>query len=316
MEFGYHYASFRDDGDIAGVESAINMAKYVEKTCFSWFSFMDHLWQLPSLGYQDENFFDCYTILPAVARETENIQLSALVTCPHYRNPALLGRKLTTLDHISNGRAVLGIGAGWFENEYIGYGYEFPDISTRVSQMEDTIKLVKSMWKEDSPITYNGEHYSIEDAFLEPKPIQDPYPPILVGGNGEKLILKSVARYADEWNGLILKPEELKNKLDVLKNHCKNFDRNYSDIEKTILNFMLIRDTKKEAEKTYKEFIEDIEGKIPREDYYGLVGSPQDIIDQIQKYEDIGTDMIIFLAIQNDSETIHRFCNEIAPKFI
>ncbi|GAD51959.1 POSSIBLE OXIDOREDUCTASE [Halarchaeum acidiphilum MH1-52-1] len=118
MRFGYHNASFHYPEHDDAFEGAMALARRLEDVGFEWFSVMDHLWQLPFVGVRDEPFFDAYTTLPALARETETMDLSALVTSPHYRNPAMLGRQLATLDHASGGRAVLGIGAGWFREEY------------------------------------------------------------------------------------------------------------------------------------------------------------------------------------------------------
>lgn len=315
MEFGYHNVSFRNNEDKSKIESTVERAKFLEKNGFSWFSFMDHLWQEPYLGYRDEDFFDCYTMLPVIARETDSIDISSLVTCTHYRNPALLGRIITTLDHISNGRAILGIGAGWVEQEYEGYGYEFSDISTRISQMENAIELIKHMWNEPSPITYKGEYYSIKDVYLDPKPVQTPHPPVLIGGNGEKLTLRAVAKHADGWNALTLTPRELEEKLEVLKKRCNEVERNFDDIEVSILKNMFIRETNDRAKRIFEEKVSDTETGPFREDDYGLVGSPEYITTQLKEFQEIGADLIQFMVMHNDKETIEQFCNKVAPKF-
>lgn len=137
---------------------------------------MDHLRQIPQVGETDEPFSDAYTALPAVAAATDEIEVGVLATSVHYRNPAPLAKTLTTLDHVSGGRAVLGIGAGWYGAEYDAYGYEFPAPRKRISQLEDAIRLIEAVWTGASPVTDHGRHYEVEDLILEPKPVRDPRP--------------------------------------------------------------------------------------------------------------------------------------------
>jgi alkanesulfonate monooxygenase SsuD/methylene tetrahydromethanopterin reductase-like flavin-dependent oxidoreductase (luciferase family) len=171
MEFGYHHVSFAGDDDRGA--ALVERARFLDQSGFSWLSMMDHLWQIGGNGYHDEPFLDCYTALPAVAAVTDTMELSALVTPPHYRNPAYLARVLASLDDISGGRAVLGVGAGWFEAEYAAYGVDFPDPSTRVAEMRETIELCRTLWAE-TPATYRGDHYVVEDVVLEPSPDEVP----------------------------------------------------------------------------------------------------------------------------------------------
>ncbi len=317
MRFGYHNASFEYlDEDKPVFDSVRERAKFVESHGFEWFSFMDHLWQIPPAGEVDEGFFECYTSLSAVAAATDRIRLGALVTCVHYRNPAFLGYIMNTLDHVSQGRATFGIGAGWYEDEYEAYGYDFPDASTRIQQMEDAVKLIKKMWTQDSPVTYEGDYYKIEDLILEPKPLQDPHPPILVGGGGEKLTLRATAELADMWNLFATNPEGYSHKIDVLTHHCEDVGRDCEEIEKSLLSTLVIRDTTEEAHDAYEELKKKTgTGPAPRGEYRGVIGSPEDVIEQIGEFQDVGVDLFIIDPPKNDWETLQRFVDEVMPEF-
>jgi len=314
MRFGYHNASFEYPGDENPLEATIEAAKRYEAAGFELFTCMDHLWQLPFVGERTDPFFDVYTVLPAVARETEEIELSALVTSPHYRNPAMLGRILTTLDHVSGGRAVLGIGAGWFEEEYRAYGFEFPDASTRVRQLVDTVRLVRAMWTEDSPVTYRGEHHEIEDLYLEPKPIQDP-PDVMIGGGGEQLTLKAVAEEADRWNVPGVSPETFAHKMDVLDDHCETFGTDFDAIEKTVFQTAVIRDTSEAAHEAYERHMRETAAgdPAPRDEFRGLVGTPAEVASLIEAFADRGAEMLMVRGQANDPETVDYLAEELVP---
>jgi F420-dependent oxidoreductase-like protein len=318
MKFGYHNTSFvTAEDDRPALEETIERASFLDNAGFSWLSVMDHLWQIGGNGYHDEPFFDAYTVLPAIARATKKMELGALVTCPHYRNPGYLGRILTTIDHLSTGRAVLGIGAGWFEREYEAYGYNFPDGPTRNKQMRDTIELIKEMWTEPSPVTYEGEHYEIEDVILEPKPVQEPRPPILIGGGGEQLTLRAAAEYADRWNIPGLDPETYDHKCSVLRRHCESIGRNYDTIEKTIALTTVIRDSTQEAHETYESLQSRTDtGPENREEFRGAVGTPTEVAETVETYADLDATSFILKVPKNDRETIEQFVDEVMPEFI
>lgn len=295
------------------LDAVADTAQHVEAAGFDWFSLMDHLWQIPYVGQPDDPFFDLYTVLPVVAAVTDEMRLGGLVTCVHYRHPAVLGKIVTTLDHLSGGRAVLGIGAGWFRDEYDGYRIEYPSDATRIHQMEDAIRLIKEMWTADGPATYHGEHYSIEDLVLSPKPLQDPHPPVMVGGGGEQLTLKATAREADSWN-VFSHAQEYEHKLSVLQKHCNDVGRNYDDIEKTVANVCVIRDTEEEAHAAYEDLMTPRAAPLPtRDEYRGAVGTPEQVAEIVEEYDELGADLYIFRAPKNDDETLERFVEEVAP---
>lgn len=314
MDIGYHHVSFDDDRDRPLLDRITDRARRLEEAGFAWFSLMDHLWQIPPNGHRHEPFFDCYTTLPAIAAVTDRMELSGLVTCTHYRNPGLLGKTLTTLDHLSGGRAVLGIGAGWFEEEYDAYGYAFPEPATRISQLADAIRLVRAMWTEESPVTYVGDHYQLEDAIVEPKPVRDPHPPVLVGGGGEQLTLRVTARLADRWNIPGRHPDTYAHKLDVLRGHCDDVGREYDEIEKTVANTVVVRETTEAAHEAYEEIMAGTAaGPTPRDDYRGAVGTPAEVATEIEAFADLGVSLFMIKVPKNDPETIDRFIDDVLP---
>ena len=316
MRFGYHNSAFVGADGGQPFQAVLDRARRLEDAGFDLITFMDHVWQLRHNGRRDDPFFDCYTTLPAVAAVTDRVELSALVTSVGYRNPALLSKMLATLDHASDGRAVLGIGAGWYEAEYDAYGYEYPEPETRVHQLRDAVRIAKAMWTEDSPVTYRGEHFVVEDAILEPKPLADPHPPVMVGGGGEQLTLRVVAEHADRWNVPMVDPETYEHKLAVLADHCEAVGRDYDEITKTVLARALIRETAEEAHDYYESFAEASEGEpVPREEFRGMVGTPEDAAALVGRFQDLGAEMVMIAVPRNDEETIERFADDVLPQF-
>jgi len=317
MRFGYHHSSFVGNGDRRPFEAVVDRARLVEDLGYEWLSFMDHVWQLPHNGARDDPFFDAYTALPAVASVTDRIELSALVTCVHYRNPALLAKMVASLDHASDGRAVLGIGAGWYEEEYAAYGYDYPAPAERVAALADAVQLVKAMWTEPSPVTYEGRRYAVEDATLEPKPLQSPHPSVLVGGGGEQLTLRVVAEHADRWNVPMVDPETYAHKLSVLADHCETVCRDYDEITKTVLASAIVRDTTEAAHEAYERLASNAPtGPKPRDEYRGVVGSAEDAAALVEQLRDLRAEMVMVAVPRNDAETIERFADDVMPEFV
>jgi len=189
----------------------------------------DHL----MLG-RDRAEYECWTLLSALAGCTDEIRLGSLVLCNDYRNPALVAKMAATLDFISDGRLELGLGAGWHEPEYEAYGWEYRDGFERLMRLDEGIRLMERMWEAGSDgASFDGDHYQIEDAPCAPQPVQDPHPPILVGGTGEEVTLKLVAKHADVWNTDVFDgdPDTLAHKIGVIEDHCETVGRDPADIE-------------------------------------------------------------------------------------
>jgi F420-dependent oxidoreductase-like protein len=183
------------------------------------------------LGGPPEPMLEGYTTLGYLAAVTERLRLSLLVTGVTYRHPGLLAKTVTTLDVLSRGRAMLGIGAAWYEREHDGLGVPFPSTSERFERLEETLQIVRQMWSAD-PTPYAGRHYQLKEPVNVPPPVQSP-PPIMIGGSGERKTLRLVAQYADACNLFGGTPDEVRHKLDVLRGHCDDVGRDYDEIEKT-----------------------------------------------------------------------------------
>ncbi|MBO2459633.1 LLM class F420-dependent oxidoreductase [Actinomadura violacea] len=195
---------------------------------------MDHFFQINMVGPADEPMLEGYTALSYAAALTERITLGTLVTGVTYRHPGILVKTVTTLDVLSGGRAWLGIGAAWNEEESRGLGVRFPPTAERFERLEETLRIAHQMWEGDeSP--FEGEHYRLERPLNSPPSVRRPHPRILIGGTGEKKTLRFVAKYADACN--IFDGEELPRKLEVLREHCEREGRDYDEIEKTSLTF-------------------------------------------------------------------------------
>ena len=225
--------------------NVIAQAKAAEAAGFDRVFVMDHFYQLPGLGAPGEPMFECYTILSALAQHTESVRLSALVTGNTYRHPTLLAKTITALDHVSGGRASLGIGSGWFELEHDSLGYEFGTFTDRFEKLEEALQIIIPMLRGES-VSLDGKHYQVTDAVNSPAPVSRI--PIMIGGSGEKKTLRMVAQYADESNlsgGAI---EEIPRKLDALAAHCERLGRDRSEIKVTKLQMALVAPTMEEAE--------------------------------------------------------------------
>ncbi|GAB3040642.1 TIGR03560 family F420-dependent LLM class oxidoreductase [Natronobiforma cellulositropha] len=313
MEFGYHHSSFAVHDDRSPAEAMLERAQRLENDGFEWFSLMDHLWQLPFHGHKDEPFIECYSGLSAVAAVTDRLTLSALVTCVHYRNPGYLAKVVSSLDAISGGRAVLGIGAGWYEAEYDALGLEFPPADERIRQTRDAIRLCQRAWEDDSPVDYDGEYYALEGLYLDPKPDEIP---VLVGGGGEQLTLRLTAEYADWWNVPGTAPAEYEHKLEVLADHCERVGRDYDEIEKTVTIPTLLREDTDGAHAAYEDLLAETDREpTSRDEFRGLVGTPEEAAEGIETYRELGVDRFEIGVPKNDPETIDRFVDDVMSQF-
>jgi F420-dependent oxidoreductase-like protein len=217
------------DGAEAKWQTAVDIAVKAEELGFDSLWVYDHFHNVPVPAH--EAVFECWTTIAAISQRTTKIRLGQMVGCNSYRNPSVLAKITSTVDVISGGRLDWGIGAGWYENEYKGYGFEFAAPKVRIGMLKECVEIVRSMWTE-AETTYDGKYYKLERANCDPKPLQQPHPPILIGGGGEQLTLRVVARVGDRSNfgGT---PEQFTHKCEVLKGHCKDVGRDYDEIEKT-----------------------------------------------------------------------------------
>jgi len=232
VQIGLALADFTWPGGLASIGRDLGqVARLAEQAGFSSITAMDHFFQIGINGPPEDPMFEGYTLLAYLAGQTSRIKLGLGVTGVHYRHPGILGKIVTTLDVLSGGRAWLGIGAGWNEEESRGLGVPFPSTSERFERLEETLQILLQMWRGDeSP--YRGRHYTLERPLNSPQSLSRPHPPILIGGSGERKTLRLVARYADACN-LIPGRGDFSHKLDVLREHCAAEGRDYDEIEKT-----------------------------------------------------------------------------------
>ena len=292
MKFGIHSPSFiYDDANI--FDGIKKKAIWIEEHGFDWFSVMDHLIQIPVHGEPEEPFMEGWTLLSALAAVTDRIRLSTLVSSTSYRNPALLAKMVANVDIISHGRVTLGIGAGWYEAEYKQYGFDYAEKpAERIYRLEEAIKLIKTMWTEERA-TYHGKYFQVNEAILEPKPFQKPHPPILIGGAGEQLTLRTVARVGNASN-FIGTPELVQHKYEVLKQHCDTEGRDYNEIERTVLCNVLI--AKDET---------SLKSKLDGAVHFKGRGLTLDNAKELfAEYQSASVQMLICSIYQNDVETL------------
>jgi F420-dependent oxidoreductase-like protein len=233
MKLGLHISDFTWEGGAPELRFKLaDIARRADDGGVDRISVMDHVWQIGHIGPPEHEMLEAYTALGWLAAKTERVKLLAMVTAVVYRAPGLLAKAVTTLDVLSGGRAILGIGAAWNGEESAGLGLPFPPVSERFERLEEAILICKQMWSGDEG-PFDGEHYHLGRTLNSPQALSQPHPPILIGGSGEKKTLKLVARYADACNIAAYDLDATAHKLDVLRQHCVNEGRDYDEIEKT-----------------------------------------------------------------------------------
>ena len=233
MELGIHLANFTwSGGPDTFVTDLARTATLAEDVGVRKLSVMDHVWQIGHIGPPEHEMLEAYTTLGYLAAVTEKVELLAWVTAAVYREPGLLAKEVTTLDVLSRGRAWLGIGAAWNEEESLGLGLPFPPTAERFERLEETLQICLQMWS-DSDEPYEGKHYRLRRTLNSPQSVQRPHPPILIGGGGERKTLRLVAQYADACN--LFDTPEVPRKLDILREHCESLGRDYDEIAKTVM---------------------------------------------------------------------------------
>jgi F420-dependent oxidoreductase-like protein len=233
MKIGLHVADFSWPGGPPTLAKDLRrIAGAAEDAGFARLSVMDHVWQIHVIGPPEHDMLEAYTTLGYLAACTSRVELVSWVTAVVYREPGLLAKLVSTLDVLSGGRAWLGIGAAWNEEEARGLGLPFPPTAERFERLEEALQICLQMWS-DSDAEFQGKHYTLERTLNAPQPLQRPHPPIMIGGGGERKTLRLVAQYAQACN--LFAGPELERKLDVLREHCASLGRNYDDIEKTVM---------------------------------------------------------------------------------
>ncbi|MEK7423856.1 MAG: LLM class F420-dependent oxidoreductase [Actinomycetota bacterium] len=259
---------------------------------------MDHFYQLPMLGKPDQEMFEAYSLLTAIAARTSTVRLGAMVGGMTYRNPAYLAKTVTGLDVISAGRAIWGIGAGWFEQEHDAYGFEFGTFTDRFEKLEEGLQIVTSMFTNHTT-TFDGKWFKVTEAMNVPKPVQPGGPPVLIGGSGERKTLRMVAQYADACN-VFGEATAVRHLLGVLDGHCERLGRDPSTICRTRLGTLVVGRTMEAAEaKIAGRFggakLDDLPADVQaRVRAMFILGDPPAVQAQVQTLLDAGLDGIVF----------------------
>jgi F420-dependent oxidoreductase-like protein len=246
--FGFHMPNYthKSTPDTSLFGRVVEQARAAEAAGFDLVTVMDHFYQIRGIGRETEPMLEAYTTLSALAASTSRVKLGTLVTGVTYRNPAMLAKMVTTLDVISNGRAILGIGAAWNEDEHKGYGIEFPPIGQRMDRLDEALTIAKLMFTQDRP-SFEGKYYKIDRALNVPRPIQPGGPKILIGGTGERRTLRLLAQHGDigHWFGGPI--DELKRKKQVFYDHCEAVKRDPSEVQLTLGAALVVVENEKDG---------------------------------------------------------------------
>ena len=318
MQFGLQHPNFSfdyngQDNNVSDIADSLKMLiTKAENTGFDSFWVMDHFHQIQFVGRPEEPMLEGWTVISMLAGLTTKIKLGTLVTGIIYRYPSVLAKIAATLDVLSKGRLFMGIGAAWNEQESLAYGISFPSNQERLLRLEEAIQVIRKMWTEEPNASFEGKYYQIKNAYCNPKPMQKPSPPILVGGSGERKTLKIVAKYADACN-LFGSPDTLKKKLDILKEHCKSVGRDYDSILKTKLATIVVDENKEMADNRVQETFRGMPEEQIKE--FVIYGTPEDIQSQIRALEQVGIQyLIVNFEFSRELEALDTFAKTVITK--
>jgi F420-dependent oxidoreductase-like protein len=311
--FSFDYGSKGNSGGVHGIADYLKkLVTKAENSGFDSFWVMDHFHQIQYVGRPEEPMLEGWTVLSMLAGVTTKIRLGTLVTGIIYRYPSVLAKMAATLDVMSNGRLFMGIGAAWNEQESLAYGISFPSDQERLIRLEEAVQIIRKMWTKEPYASFEGKYYKIINAYCNPKPIQKPSPPILVGGSGERKTLKIVAKHADACN-LFGSPESIKKKLDVLKEHCKSVGRDYGAILKTKLGTVVVDDDRDKAKGRVREAFRGIPEEQINE--FVIYGTPEDVQGQIRAFEEAGVQyLVVNFEAPRELEALDTFANKVVAR--
>lgn len=281
-------------------------AQTIEKLGYDSVWFNDHLYGIPM---PELPIFEAWSALSAVAAVTERVELGSLVSPIGFRNPALFAKSVGTIDQIAGGRVIVGLGGGWYEQEFRGYGMDFPPVAERLRQLDEGIELMRRLWSEDK-VTFTGEHFHTDGVHCAPKPPRRT--PILLGGGGEKVFLRLVAKHADIWNNLAVQQEQLGEKLTVLRRHCDAIGRDPAGITVSQQTMVVIGADAAEAAAKVEKAQKLFGGHLGK----GIGGTPEQCGEQIHALADLGCTMLVIEFFGRDiREPAQIFAEAVLPQF-
>jgi F420-dependent oxidoreductase-like protein len=257
--------------------------------------------------------FEGWTTLAALSQHTSRAKLGALVNCNNFRNPCLTAKMAVTVDQATGGRFVLGIGAGWFELEHRNLGFEFKPTPDRLRALDESCRIIKSLFSQEKT-TFRGKHYDVVDAYCSPKPVQRPKPPIMIAGQGEKVLLRIVAQHADMWNSQG-SPERMRHLIEVMRRHGDKLGRDIDEIEKTIAIPLCYRASKAREDRDMRTAA--MLGRTSPEEARKqmLIGGTQECLDTIERYSKVGVTHFTFISVQPfELDEVRRFAEEVIPQ--
>lgn len=298
-------ASIKDP--VEAYEAMTSVAQTADETGFNSAWLVDHFHTIPQPS--QEVTFESWVTTAALARDTKRVRIGQLVTCNGYRNPALLAKMASTVDVLSHGRLNFGIGAGWYEHEYRAYGYDYPEVSERLRALREAVQVILAMWTQEEA-SFEGSYYQVRGAINQPKGVQHPHIPLLIGGSGEQVTLKLVAQYADACN--ITNPDiaTLKRKLAILKKQCEALGRDYESIKRTVLLMCAIAETDEQAALKIGSLERDAQGQadLSRVRERALIGTPETIRGCLAAYEQAGAqEIIVYMPDAATLESVRLF---------
>lgn len=293
---------FRDP--VEAYEAMTRVAQEADALKFRSIWLYDHFHTVPKPT--QEVTFECWISTAALARDTKRVRIGQMVTCNSYRNPALLAKMASTVDVLSHGRLDFGIGAGWYEHEYRAYGYPYPDAPERLRHLREAVQVILAMWTQEEAV-FEGKYYQVRGAINQPKGVQKPHIPLLIGGGGEKVTLKLVAQYGDACNvgGDIA---TIKHKFEVIRQHCETVGRDYDTIRRTSSVNCYIGETEAEA---VAKLPEDMRGNLEQARQQALIGTPAQIRERLADYEEAGVqELIVYFADATRLDSLRLFSQE------
>jgi len=268
----------------------------------------DHLYGIPGPQLP---ILEAWTALTAVGAVTEKVDLGTLVTPVGFRNPALLAKVVATLDNIAAGRVIVGLGSGWFQQEFAGYGFAFPPMKQRLEQLDEAATLMKQMWSEESP-TFEGRHFRTDSVYCAPKPMRPP--PILIGGGGEKVLLRLAAKHADIWNNLAVHQGDLGRKVEVLHRHCREIGRDPATVTVSQQCLVVIGSDEQDAKTKVERAQMLYGGHLGAGGPLSIAGTPQQCIDRIRDHVRLGCTMFVIEFFGRDTrEPAKLFAETVMP---
>jgi F420-dependent oxidoreductase-like protein len=291
---------------VEAYEAMTRVAQEAEELNYDSIWLFDHFHTVPMPT--QEPTFECWTSTAALARDTKRVRIGQMVSCNGYRNPALLAKMASTVDVMSHGRLDFGIGAGWYEQEYRAYGYDYPDGPTRLRQLRDAVQIIRAMWTQEEG-TFEGKFAQIHGAINQPKGVQKPHIPLLIGGAGEQVTLKLVAQYGDACNIGHLDNEGFARKFSIIKQHCENVGRDYNEIHRTVLLNCAIAETDTDALAKSGPYLRNIPADQLRQ--RALVGTPDAIRKRLLEIEQAGAqEVILFMQDSAQLDSVRMFAHE------